>query len=181
MLSVPQPTKLQFDLAGTRHLICVEAKEIDIVYNRLEELKHIPQNLQILLLEEAEIKSKNFNIEQFDAVGSLKARLKEILDRAIMGMRFYAIGSEQFVWNLRGYARNFGLSEAEINLEVISRDAKNIYCSNCQSINALVKDNIFVCYNCGIKLEVMEHFSRLKNAYLGICADAESLKEPLIK
>ena len=85
-----------------------------------------------------------------------------------MGMRFYAIGSEQFVDNLTRYARSFGLSDEKISIEVVSKETKNVYCSNCMTINSSVLDNIFICSNCGIKLEVLEHFSRLKNAYLGI-------------
>ncbi|WP_052055524.1 dimethylamine monooxygenase subunit DmmA family protein [Myxosarcina sp. GI1] len=173
MRSVPQPTKLQFN-SGSRHLICVENEEaMKTLYIRLDELDRHPQNLQILQVGVTENK-RDLDIEQFDSVEKLKVRLTEIFDRAYMGMRFYAIGSEQFVWQLRGFARSFGLSEEEISSEVVGSKARNIYCSNCQTINPQVRTNITTCSSCGIKLEVQEHFSRLKNAYLGICADAEN-------
>ena len=173
MSSVPQPTKLKFDLSASRHLICVEETAIDLVYNRLNTLKHIPANLQILFLGEIAIERKDLDIEQFDSAENLEARLQKILEQAYMGTRFYAVGSEQFVQNLRGLARSFGMLEEEINLEIVNRKARNIYCSTCHRINPQVQTNIITCSGCGIKLEVWEHFSRLKNAYLGVCADAE--------
>lgn len=178
MSSVPRPSKIDFDSSGNSHLVCVENNAIDIVRARLESSEFIPQNLKILQLGGIKNPSAALHIEQFDSMANLRSRLTDIGDRAYMGMRFYAVGSEQFVWQLRGYARSFGLSEAEINLEVVDREFINIYCSNCQSINSLVSDNIFICSNCDIKLEVLDHFSRLKNAYLGISADAESIEEP---
>ena len=171
MRSVPQPTKIKFDLSASRHLICVEEAAI-LVYNRLNTLEHIPANLQILFLGEA-IERKDLDIEQFDSAENLAARLQKILEQAYMGTRFYAVGSEQFVQNLRGLARSFGMLEEEINLEIVNRKARNIYCSTCHIINPQVRTNIIICSGCGIKLEVWEHFSRLKNAYLGVCADAE--------
>lgn len=176
MSSVPRPSKIKFDSSGNSHLICVENDAIDIVRVRLESSEFISQNIAILQLGGTK-KLTSLNIEQFDSIANLRLRLSELGGRAYMGMRFYAIGSEQFVWHLRGCARSFGLAEEEINLEVVARESKNVYCSNCQSINSLIRDNIFTCSNCGIKLEVLDHFSRLKNAYLGISADAESLEE----
>ncbi len=169
MSSVPQTTKLKFDLSASRHLICVEEAAIDLVYSRLNALEYIPINLQILYLGER----KDLDIEQFDSTENLEARLQKILEQAYMGTRFYAVGSEQFVQNLKGLARSFGMSEQEINLEAVNKKARNIYCSTCHSINPQVQTNLITCSGCGIKLEVWEHFSRLKNAYLGVCADAE--------
>ena len=174
MRCLPQSYKIEFDLSGNAHLICAEDRAIYIILDKLKNLEDNRDRIQILQLGTEEIKQKTFRIEQFLSIENLQARLIEILDRAIMGMRFYAIGSEQFVWKLRNCARSFGLSEAEISLEVIDSEAKNIYCSNCLTINPLVNSDIFICSNCRIELEVLEHFSRLKNAYLGICADAEN-------
>lgn len=181
MGSVPPLDKVKFDLSGNMHLVCLEDGAIQNILNQLDNLELNLNCVRFLQLGTKKIEREALDIKQFHSIEDLQTGLIKILDRAKMGMRFYAIGSEQFVWNLRGCARGFGLSEEEINLEVISKDCKNIYCSNCQSINTLVKDNIFICDNCGIKLEVLNHFSRLKNSYLGICADAESLKEPSIK
>lgn len=173
MHSVSKLTKLQFG-SGSRHLICVENKEaIETLYARLDVLEQRPQNLQILQVGATE-NERDLNVEQFDSLAKLKVRLTEILDRAYMGMRFYAIGSERFVWQLRNCARSLGMSEEEISLEVVGSKARDVYCSNCHKINAEVCTNIVTCSGCGIKLEVQEHFSRLKNSYLGICADAET-------
>ncbi|WP_144867419.1 hypothetical protein [Hyella patelloides] len=84
------------------------------------------------------------NIEQFDSMRDLKAKFNEICDCAYMGMRFYAVGSEKFVWNLRNCARGFGLSEEEISLEVVGSKAKDIDCSNCQTTNSSVRTNIIL-------------------------------------
>lgn len=177
MSSVPRQSKIKFNSLGHSHLICVENDAINIVRARLESSESIIQNIKILQLGGTENLNAALNTEQFNSIADLRLRLIELCDRAYMGMRFYAIGSEQFVWHLKGCARTFGLSKEEMSLEVVERKFKNIYCSNCQSTNSLVCDDIFICYGCGIKLEVLDHFSRLKNAYLGISADAESLRK----
>lgn len=164
--------KIKFDYSAKAHLFCIENRAIDILLKELDRLEYTPENIQVLQLGAIKVKH-NLNIKQFYSIENLQTELVKILDRAKMGVRFYAIGSEQFIWNLRGYARNFGLSNAEISLQAIDSKAKNIYCSNCQTINHLVEANILTCDNCDIKLEVLEHFSPLKNAYLGICVDAD--------
>lgn len=177
MSSIPQLSKIQFDRSGNRHLICVEGKAINLVWE-IESLEYLPKNIKILQLKkEKEHVARSLDTEQFNSIACLKSRLSEILNHSCMGMRFYAVGSERFIWNLQGYVRSFGLAAEEINLEAVSHEVKDVYCSNCLTINSLVKSNIFICDSCGIKLEVIEHFSRLKNAYLGICADAESLEK----
>ena len=181
MSSVPQSSKMQFDRSGSRHLLCVESKAIDLIATKLETLEYTIENLKILHWSETENVKSTIDIERFDSIKDLELRLVEILDRALMGMRFYAIGSEQFVINLCRCARNFGLSDEEISLEVVSKETKNIYCSNCLTINLSVRSSVFICPNCGIKLEVLEHFSRIKNAYLGICADAEIAETSEVK
>ncbi|VEP16356.1 conserved hypothetical protein [Hyella patelloides LEGE 07179] len=174
MRSVPQPTKLQFDLSGSQHLICVTSEVIDVIYTRLEELEHIPQNIQILQLGETVKARKDWKIEQFNSVENLQKKLREILERAYIGTRFYAIGSAQFIYDVENCARSFGMSEEEISLEVFDSKARRVYCSTCHTINYPVSTNLITCSGCGIKLEIWEHFSRLKNAYLGVCADAEN-------
>ncbi|WP_319421249.1 dimethylamine monooxygenase subunit DmmA family protein [Pleurocapsa sp. FMAR1] len=173
MRSVPQPTKLKFDLSASLHLICVEKDAINLVCTKLNALEYIPVNLQIFYQGAIAIARKDLDIEQFDSTENLEARLQNFLQQAYMGTRFYAVGSEQFVQNLRRLARSFGMLEEEIHLEIVNRKVKNIYCSTCHRINPQVQTNIITCSGCGIKLEVWEHFSRLKNAYLGVCADAE--------
>lgn len=175
MLSLPQSDKIEFDFSGKSHLICAENQAINIIYNKLKAVEYIPDNIQILQLGITEIELEVLNIKQFLAIENLQAELSKILNCAYMGLRFYAVGSERFVWNLRGYVRKLGLSEDEISIEVVDRQVRDIYCSNCRTINYLVNFDICTCNNCGIKLKTLEHFSNLKNAYLGICADAESL------
>ena len=105
MRSLPQSDKIEFDLSGNAHLICVEDRAINIILDRLKNTDYNCDRLHILQLEKTKIK-QDLKIEQFRSIENLQARLIEILDRAMMGMRFYAIGSEQFVWNLRGCARS---------------------------------------------------------------------------
>ena len=168
---------MQFDKTGNRHLLCVQGEAIKSVLIKLETSKHTLNNLKILQWGKTENVESTLDIERFDLVENLESRLVEILNRAFVGIRFYAIGSEHFIGNLLRYVRSYGLSEAEIGIEIVSKETRNVYCSNCLVINSLVRNNILICSNCGIKLEVLEHFSCLKNAYLGICADAE-IAEP---
>ena len=181
MSSVLQSSKIQFDRSGNRHLVCVEDEAIKLILTELKTSEYTPKNLKILHWSKAENVKRPLNIEQLNSIENLELRLVEILERATMGTRFYAIGSEQFVANLLRHARNSGLSDEEISVEIVSKETKNIYCSNCLTINLSVRDSVFICTNCGIKLEVLEHFSRLKNAYLGICADAETLEMSEVK
>lgn len=168
---------MQFDRSGNRHLICVENRAVDSALAKLQDFECNLNRIKILQWRATLNVRNTVDIECFDLITDLEARLIEILDRASMGMRFYAIGSGIFVFNCGNYARNFGLAEEDISLEIVSNRAKNVYCSNCLIINPSVRDNIFICSGCNTKLEAVEHFSRLKNACLGICADVETTEE----
>ena len=163
MFSVFQSSEMQFDRSGSRHLMCVESKAIDLVPARLETAKYAFEKLKILHWSLKNVAS-TLDIERFESIKDLELRLVKIHDRAFMGMRFYAIGSEQFVDNLTRYARSFGLSDEKISIEVVSKETKNVYCSNCMTINSSVLDNIFICSNCGIKSVLDNYYSSAEKA-----------------
>ena len=179
MNSISLSTKFEFDISGLRHVICVEGYAVSLIYNQIEELEYVPENLDIMHLEQLTIVDEKLdeklNINRFNSPESLTAKLKEILSGACMGTRFYAVGSEQFVGDLRNIAFDLGMGSDEITLAVVGDRGRRVYCSTCHEINPQATSNIITCCSCGISLEVWSHFSRLKNAYLGVCADLEEV------
>lgn len=173
MTNISLLDKIETNSAGCRHIFCTEGEAINLICSRIQELEYIPQNIQILQLGKAEVVSNNLKSSCFDFQTSLLSELQKILDCVHMGTRLYAIGSEQFVGNLRNYAYRWGMSDEELSWEVIDNRNKRVYCSTCHEINDHVNADLITCFNCGLKLEVWRHFSRLKNAYLGVCANAE--------
>ncbi|MEM7761688.1 MAG: dimethylamine monooxygenase subunit DmmA family protein [Cyanobacteria bacterium P01_A01_bin.40] len=180
MNSISTLTEFQLDLSGFRHLVCAEGNAINVVIRYIQELEYKPKNLDLFYLvkefeQENAIAAESSNIDYFDSMESLIARLREILSCAYMGTRFYAVGSQQFIWDLKNHACSLGLGSSEIVLSVVGDRTKRVFCSTCHGINTQVTTNIFNCLHCSLKLEVWSHYSQLKNAYLGVCANAEEV------
>ncbi|MGD1921845.1 MAG: dimethylamine monooxygenase subunit DmmA family protein [Pleurocapsa sp.] len=175
MNSISLLTKFEFDLSGSRHIVCAEGDAVDLICNQIEKLGYVPENTNILCLSESIVVDKKLNIKYVSTLENLIAKLIENLSSAYMGTRFYAVGSEQFVGDLRNHPIRLGMGSDEITLAVVERKKKRVFCSTCHEINTQVTTKIFNCFYCGIKLEIWSHFSCLKNAYLGVCADAEEV------
>lgn len=180
MNSISNSTEFQLDNSGFRHLVCAEGNTINVVIWHIQELEYKPKNLDLFYLakdleQENAIVAKSSNTNYFNSMESLIARLRETFSCAYMGTRFYAVGSQQFIWDLKNYAFSLGLGSSEIVLSVVGDRTKRVFCSTCHGINTHVTTNIFNCLHCSIKLEVWSHYSQLKNAYLGVCANAEEV------
>lgn len=110
---------------------------------------------------------------EFRSVQHLLIALRHRLSREFMGFRLYVIGTEPFVWKVRGTAEEFGLGCDEVRLFAIGSLARRVFCNHCRTITEGVKTDIVICSGCRANLFVRDHFSRRLNAFAGVQVDAE--------
>jgi predicted RNA-binding Zn-ribbon protein involved in translation (DUF1610 family) len=110
----------------------------------------------------------------FRAEAHLLIALRRRLKDERMGLRLYAIGTEPFLWNVRGLASEFGMTAEEVQLYATGSAARRVFCNHCRTITSGVTTNVFQCSGCGAHLFVRDHFSRHLNAFAGVQVDAEA-------
>jgi predicted RNA-binding Zn-ribbon protein involved in translation (DUF1610 family) len=110
----------------------------------------------------------------FRAVPEMFAFLSHYLSRASIGLRFYAVGSEPFIWDAYNIGTGAGLTAAEMFLAQSGPPCRRVYCCHCKTMIDDVKETIAVCPGCGSSLQVRDHFSRRLAAFMGVKVDAET-------
>jgi len=101
------------------------------------------------------------------------ARVAGLLDAAHMGIRVYAVGPEQFLWEVAIAAEPFGFGKGEVAQVVAGSIARKVFCTHCRTTNDGVATNVHVCAGCGRRLLVRDHFSRRLGAFMAVQVDAE--------
>jgi hypothetical protein len=103
----------------------------------------------------------------------LKTRLIEELGKSTIGCRLVVMGSEAFLWDVRGLALEQGMIDQEISLYPVEGRGRRVFCAHCRTLTEAVLVSPVACSGCGTFLEVRDHFSRRLGAYMGVCIDAE--------
>lgn len=100
-------------------------------------------------------------------------KLIEALKESTVGCRLGVIGSEAFLWDVRGVAVAQGLVDQEILFYPIAGQGRRVFCAHCRTLSEAVHASPVACIGCGLHLEVRDHFSRRLGAYMGVRIDAE--------
>jgi dimethylamine monooxygenase subunit C len=174
--SRPIYDRLKIDPSGRRHLLLVgsaegpspEAFAPSTDAAEFEEQWRIVSNSLAIPDPDKEAAQLVFRSESH-----LLIALKRRLEEERMGLRLYAIGTEPFLWNVRGVAAGFGMASAEVHLYAVGTAARRVFCNHCRTITERVTTNVFGCSGCGAHLFVRDHFSRRINAFAGVQVDAE--------
>lgn len=90
-----------------------------------------------------------------------------------MGLRLYAAGREDFLWDVNAIAQRAGMGRHEVRLWQVGSLARRVYCVHCRTYNEGVTTTIVGCAGCGANLFVRDHFSRRLSAFMGVKVDAE--------
>ncbi len=112
-------------------------------------------------------------IRPFRSTTEQLAQLGHRLGRMTAGLRFYAIGSEAFIWDAYNIAIAAGMHPSEIFLHRAGPFVRRVYCSHCRTMVEDVPANIVTCPSCEASLFVRDHFSRRLAAFMGVKVDAE--------
>jgi hypothetical protein len=100
-------------------------------------------------------------------------RLDHRLARERMGLRLYASGTEDFLWDVFNTAQRAGMNKQEIFQCHSGTKARRVACVHCRTFNHAVTTTIVRCEGCGANLFVRDHFSRRLSAFMGVKVDAE--------
>ncbi len=168
--SRPVYAPFKLDLSGRVHLIVTNQAEppegIEDSLGEIEIWTVRPGSLGVPAPAAAHIRA-------FRATAELLPQLGHRLTRETAGLRFYAIGSEAFIWDAYNIAVKAGLGTGEIFLHRAGPLVRRVYCTHCRTLTEDVAQNILPCPACGAMLFVRDHFSRRLAAFMGVKVDAE--------
>jgi len=113
-------------------------------------------------------------VKRFDDERSLLAALEHALRDVCIGVRFYVLGSEPFIWSVRQTAERFAMAPEAVRVAHSGSLQRRVYCIHCRTLNEQVTSNVVTCGGCRRNLFVRDHFSRRLAAFMGVQADAEA-------
>lgn len=88
-----------------------------------------------------------------------------------MGSYLYGAVHSNKINKLKQIAKNAGFSEEEMQWVGIGCANKQVFCSKCHTIQASGNQNQVICQNCGLPLDITDHYSFHHQAYLGYPAE----------
>ncbi|PTX64581.1 hypothetical protein C8P63_10275 [Melghirimyces profundicolus] len=93
--------------------------------------------------------------------------LEDWLSAQKMGTCLYIAGKWERVKPLFRLAERVGFTEEEMQVKGVGPREKRVFCARCHTINRAGEDAEIPCRECGEKLEVSSHYSRLHDACYG--------------
>lgn len=102
------------------------------------------------------------------------------LSQAQAGWHAVICGEEHFIWMVDAALRQAGLFKDEI-ARVLIAGKRQVYCVHCFHMQDSAAEDFCQCEHCGVDLLIRTHFSERLGAYMGVCANAESLGKPELK
>ena len=172
--SQPVYAPLFADFSARHHVLVAEPVGLEAVLRVIKDAGKIQGLIELYWLgSEPEQLDGRLIVYAFDSVAELNDALAKRLSAAVMGMRLYLAGREAFLWQVNLPAFAAGLREDEIQREACGSWSRRVYCVHCRHTMEGVVSNPVACPNCGILLEVRDHFSRALAAYIGVVINAE--------
>lgn len=176
--SRPLYAPLYVDPSACRHLFIAEESGLDTILRVLDALKGSRVPAEVFWLgKENEKLNGRVALHAFSDQRKLIDALQKWFAQSGMGVRLYFAGCETFIWDMSLIAYLAGLREDEIQREACGSRARRVFCVHCRQMLHDITTDLTCCHNCGVLLEVRDHFSRMLAAYLGVCANAECPEE----
>ncbi|QFT91040.1 hypothetical protein FIU87_20530 [Bacillus sp. THAF10] len=124
------------------------------------------------------LKRTNSPFEQWVYCDEKPLELVDVIKLQKVGTYFYIALNQQAISILRPSLRGIGLTSGEVQYITTVAKEKTVFCSRCHEIFSVqeIGRGEVSCPACQLRLEVSEHFSTIKNAYMGYVAASE-LKE----
>lgn len=177
--SRPIYDKLVLDPAGARHLLLTDRPEppedafVDgIAPMAALEVWGIAANSRVIA-GPAELDDAPASTRLFRSRTQMLDRLDVRLASERMGLRLYAIGTEDFVWDVRNLGARYGMGPHEVRVAHHGSLRRRVVCVHCRSVMEGVTTSIVDCAGCGARLFVRDHFSRRLGGFQGVMVDAE--------
>jgi dimethylamine monooxygenase subunit C len=108
------------------------------------------------------------NLLLFSDIPALLLEWERLLREATMGTSIYAAGREIFIGEVVRSAVRYGVSAGACQTEVRGSVSRRVQCIHCKHMNDGVATETVTCSQCGIRLQVRDHYSRRLNAFMGV-------------
>lgn len=178
--SQPVYTALEWDRAGTHHVLFVAADEPALARRLWAQPPAGP--ITLILQHAGGAPMAGWLAERPASVHAIAATTLELALKALgdtlraaqMGTRLYLVGPEDAIWQAARLADGLGMSRDEMRLMQAGTRARPVFCVHCRTVTRGVRIHIVPCSGCGRALFVRDHFSRRLGAYMGFQIDAEA-------
>lgn len=117
------------------------------------------------LVDQAMVEKVPFDIKVIEDVSDVS--LEQWFSQQKMGTFLYLSGSWEYVNQVKKLAFGAGFSEHEMQINVCGSINKKIICCRCYGENDAAVATQMICKQCGLELEVSDHYSRRLDGYLG--------------
>lgn len=146
-----------------RHLVIADFAGIDLVLKRVDSLPSNGIVSGIFLLGDYP-SALDRRIQKVD-----HADLPHILAEQKMGTRLYLAGNWETVESVAERAMEAGFTEQEMEIHGIDTPPVRLFCPKCYGVQQLDKypSPSACCPQCGVSLDISQHYSRRWKAYLG--------------
>lgn len=176
--SRPRYQPLELDPAGRHHLLVVPGEDVPsdaVAEGFTPSAFEVWRVVRRSALPPSAVTGEAAGaVRAFRAPAHLFSALEERLARETMGLRLYAVGPEDFLWDVYGVGEKAGLSPQEMRFTHSGTKARRIFCVHCRTVTEKVTTSIVTCSGCGASLFVRDHFSRRLSAFMGVQVDAEA-------
>ncbi|MDQ0246861.1 hypothetical protein J2S09_004481 [Bacillus fengqiuensis] len=150
--------KATFISGKQKYLFCTDQGGLAILNPIIELMADKELSFELVLMGE--------HSEQ----GPSSKDLSEWLSQQKMGSYLYAAASWDKVINIRRLAEKIGFSDEEAQYIGYDTQPINVFCCRCHGINKMKEQTEITCCHCGLLLIVSDHYSSLRDTYLGYVA-----------
>lgn len=133
-----------------KYLFCCDAEGAESLYTLVQQVMEAKVSFDLHIIEQ--------DFEPF---------LYQWFSEQKMGTYLYISGRWEVVKVVKNIAIEVGFSQHDMQILGLGPIRKKVICSKCHAVNE-VNDELFVtCGECGLELDVSNHYSRRLDGYLG--------------
>lgn len=145
-------------IAQKRHyLFCIAEKNLEHLAEIITKVKENNQTFEV------------FGLKDTDSL----IVLQNWLEKQKMGTYLYIAAEWNELHLYKEMAESAGFSDEEAQYIVVGKKKRKVFCCRCHGITEAceadiqVKNNQLSCIHCQLSLAVSDHYSRIRDAYLG--------------
>ncbi|MGD6776106.1 dimethylamine monooxygenase subunit DmmA family protein [Sutcliffiella horikoshii] len=121
------------------------------------------------------LSNEKMSFEEIHLLSECSSEVDRKLERQKMGTFLYVAAEGNKLRKVLSMATKLGYSPEEAQYIMVEKEEKRIFCCRCHVISIVcgesIKRGILNCPACSLKLELSDHYSPIKDAYLGYVAE----------
>ncbi|MGD6870706.1 hypothetical protein ACQCU1_00775 [Sutcliffiella horikoshii] len=121
--------------------------------------------------------NEQMSFEEIHLILECSSEVDRKLEMQKIGTFLYVAAEGKKLRKVLSMATKLGYSPEEAQYIIVGKEEKRIFCCRCHVISSVcgesIKRGILNCPACSLKLELSDHYSPIKDAYLGYVAEVK--------